>query len=48
MTARQGLGMDGYLMGICLFLARTWTLEGDNCALGPGPFLSEQRITLVW
>ena len=30
---------------ICHFLARTETLEGESCALGPCPFLSGQRIT---
>ena len=28
--------------------ARTWTTEGDSCALRPFPFLSEQRTTFVW
>ena len=30
-----------------LLLARAWTLEGERSALGPCPFLSEQRITFV-
>ena len=33
---------------IYLLLARTKTLEGKSCALGPCPFLSEQRITFIW
>ena len=33
---------------ICLLLARTGTLVGESCALGPCPFLSGQRITFVW
>ena len=32
---------------ICLLLARIWTSEGESCAWGPFPFLSEQRICLV-
>ena len=33
---------------ICLLLARTRTLEDASCALGPCPFLTGQRIKLVW
>lgn len=33
---------------ICLLLARTKTLEGKSCALGPCPFSLEQRITFIW
>ena len=33
---------------ICLFLARSRTLEDEHCVLGLCPFLSEQRITFVW
>ena len=31
-----------------LLLARTWTLEGESCALGLGTLLSGQRRTFVW
>ena len=33
---------------ICLLLGRAGTLEGESCALGLCPFLSEQRITFIW
>lgn len=30
------------------FFAGTRTSEGESCALGPGRFLSEQRVTFIW
>ena len=29
-------------------LSQAWTSEGESCAEGPGPDLSEQRIAFVW
>ena len=32
---------------LCFLLARTGTLDGEHCALGPCPFLLGQRITFA-